>query len=67
MTLPGLLHTIATAISSVSVSIEAAQVATLGSDVVDVFYLAADGVPLNVERRKSFDLRCSEALADSDG
>ena len=64
---PGLLHTIATAISSVSVSIEAAQVATLGSDVVDVFYLAADGVPLNAEQAALVRSAVLEALADSDG
>ena len=40
---PGLLHTIGSAIASTGVDIAAAQVATLGSDVVDVFYLGVGG------------------------
>ena len=40
---PALLHTIASAIASTGVSIDAARVATLGSDVVDVFYLLVGG------------------------
>ncbi len=44
---PGLLFTIASTISAAGVAIDAARVSTLGSDVVDVFYLvAAPGVPL---------------------
>ncbi len=42
---PGLLHTITSAISSTGVSIDSARVATLGSDVVDAFYLVVDGQP----------------------
>lgn len=64
---PGLLRTIAHAISSVAVSIEAAQVATLGSDVVDVFYLASDGEPLNSTQAALVRTVVLDALADSDG
>lgn len=47
---PGLLYTIATAISSTLVSIDAAQVSTLGSEVVDVFYLSDRGLPLTEDQ-----------------
>ncbi|MEI6624323.1 MAG: [protein-PII] uridylyltransferase, partial [Actinomycetes bacterium] len=47
---PGLLHVIATAISSADVVIDAAKVETLGSEVVDVFYLLADGRRLDDEQ-----------------
>jgi len=40
---PGLLYSVASAISSTGISIDSAKVATLGSDVVDVFYLVRDG------------------------
>ncbi|MEI2728110.1 MAG: [protein-PII] uridylyltransferase [Candidatus Nanopelagicales bacterium] len=64
---PGLLRTIAHAISSVSISIEAAQVATLGSDVVDVFYVLAQGEPLNMAQVTLVRSVVLEALAGSDG
>jgi [protein-PII] uridylyltransferase len=64
---PGLLRTIAHAISSVSISIEAAQVATLGSDVVDVFYVLANGEPLNMAQVTLVRSVVLEALAGSDG
>lgn len=44
---PGLLHLIAAAISATGVTIDAAKVATLGSDVVDVFYVLADNARLD--------------------
>ncbi len=44
---PGLLFTIASTITDEGVAIDAARVATLGSDVVDVFYLANEpGMPI---------------------
>ncbi len=64
---PGLLHTIAHAISSVGISIEAAQVATLGSEVVDVFYLVVKGEPLNAEEASSVRSVVLDALSGSDG
>lgn len=64
---PGLLHTIAQAISSVGFSIEAAQVATLGSDVVDVFYLVCDGEPLDLTQAALARSVVLDALATSDG
>lgn len=48
---PGLLHTVASAISGVGVTIVGARVATLGSEVVDVFYLQeGSGAPLETSR-----------------
>lgn len=64
---PGLLHTIAKAISSVGFSIEAAQVATLGSDVVDVFYLSSDGDRLDTAQAASVRSVVLDALVPSDG
>ena len=50
-----------------SISIEAAQVATLGSDVVDVFYVLAQGEPLNMAQVTLVRSVVLEALAGSDG
>ncbi|MEI8057990.1 MAG: [protein-PII] uridylyltransferase [Actinomycetes bacterium] len=48
---PGLLHRITRAIASADVTITAARVATLGSEVVDVFYLVdQEGAELTPER-----------------
>jgi [protein-PII] uridylyltransferase len=44
---PGLLRTVAAALAAEGVDVSAAVVATLGSDAVDVFYLARDGGPLD--------------------
>jgi len=44
---PGLLRTVAAALAAEAVDVSAAVVATLGSDAVDVFYLAQDGGPLD--------------------
>jgi len=44
---PGLLYRVASAISASGVDITAALVSTLGSEVVDVFYLRSrEGAPL---------------------
>jgi [protein-PII] uridylyltransferase len=46
--LPGLLHTLADALTSAGVSIRSAVVGTLGAEAVDVFYLVhPDGGPLD--------------------
>jgi [protein-PII] uridylyltransferase len=45
---PGLLHRVSTALAAQAVDVVAARVATLGSDVVDVFYLVdREGAPLS--------------------
>ena len=44
---PGLLHRVGSALAAEGVDVRAARVSTLGSEVVDVFYLVdADGLPL---------------------
>jgi [protein-PII] uridylyltransferase len=48
---PALLHRVTKAIAAADVSVSAARVATLGSEVVDVFYLVdRDGAPLSETR-----------------
>jgi [protein-PII] uridylyltransferase len=64
---PGLLHTIAQAISTTGVSIEGAKVATLGSEVVDVFYLSAQGELLTDEQVRSVRDAVLAALQPADG
>lgn len=59
---PGLLHLIATAIAGAGVSINGAQVATLGSEVVDVFYLDASGAPLSPQQSEAVTATVCEAL-----
>jgi [protein-PII] uridylyltransferase len=45
---PGLLHTLADALTSAGVSVRSAVVGTLGAEAVDVFYLVhPDGGPLD--------------------
>lgn len=63
---PGLLYTVAHAISTLGFSIDAAQVATLGSEVVDVFYLHSGGQPLTVEDASSVRSVVLAALASSE-
>ena len=44
---PGLLHRVGSALAAEGVDVRAARVSTLGSEVVDVFYVVgADGMPL---------------------
>lgn len=51
---PGLLHRIAGAIAAAGATITGAKVATMGSEVVDVFFLAdRDGGPLSPSRRSA--------------
>jgi len=64
---PGLLYLVATAISRADVSIAAAQVATLGSDIVDVFYLEDDGKLLGEEQIETVRAAVLASLSDSDG
>lgn len=64
---PGLLYMVATAISRAEVSITAAQVATLGSDIVDVFYLEDSGDLLTDEQIETVRAAVLASLSDSDG
>jgi [protein-PII] uridylyltransferase len=50
--MPALLHRVSGALTDAGISIQAARVATLGSEVVDVFYVSEPaGTPLTDERR----------------
>lgn len=64
---PGLLYMVATAISRADVSIAAAQVATLGSEIVDVFYLEDAGDFLHDEQIATVRAAVLASLSDSDG
>jgi len=60
---PGLLHRVASAISWSGVDVSAALVATLGSEVVDVFYLrSASGGPLDEREVAAVQAAVLEAL-----
>ncbi len=62
---PGLLHRVTGAIAQVGVSITAARVATLGSEVVDVFYMVdASGEPLTGLGCNAVIASVSEVLAE---
>lgn len=62
---PGLLHRVTGAIAQVGVSITAARVATLGSEVVDVFYMVnSSGEPLGGSDSNAVVAAVSEVLAD---
>ncbi len=57
---PGLLHDLARALADCGVTVVSAQVSTLGSEVVDVFYVVdADGFALAPDRQ---DVVCGEVL-----
>lgn len=61
---PGLLYRLGSAIASVDVVITAARVATLGSEVVDAFYLTDhDGKPLDEDRAAMVRASVLEALS----
>jgi [protein-PII] uridylyltransferase len=61
---PGLLHRVAGAVSSTGVDVRAARVDTLGSSVIDVFYLVSpDGAPLDPAVALSVRDTVAEALA----
>jgi [protein-PII] uridylyltransferase len=61
---PGLLHRVAGAVSSTGVDVRAARVDTLGSSVIDVFYLVSpDGTPLEPAVAVSVRDTVAEALA----
>ncbi len=64
---PGLLYLVSTAISRAGVSISAAQVATLGSEIVDVFYLDEAGELLTDEQVNTVRSAVLASLSDSDG
>jgi [protein-PII] uridylyltransferase len=60
---PGLLHRIAGAIAEAGATITGAKVATLGSEVVDVFFLAdARGRPLTADRQQAVLVAVRRAL-----
>ena len=60
---PALLHRVTRAIAAADVAIIAARVATLGSEVVDVFYLVdRDGVPLTEARTATVRVTVLAAL-----
>jgi [protein-PII] uridylyltransferase len=61
----GLLHTVASAISSVGISIVGARVATLGSEVVDVFYLTDGEQPADLASARAAQAAILTALAES--
>ena len=52
---PGLLYTIATAVTSAKIDIKAAIVSTLGAEAFDTLYVTqVDGSPLGSERAIEF-------------
>lgn len=52
---PGLLYTIATAVTSAKIDIKAAIVSTLGAEAFDTLYVTqVDGSPLEPERAIEF-------------
>ena len=64
---PGLLHRVGAAIAGTGTDIVAARVATLGSEVVDVFFLVdRRGDPLAPELADAVAEAVSVALADQD-
>lgn len=61
---PGLLHRVGQALAAAGASITAAKVATLGSEVVDVFYLVGpDGAPLSDDRAAAAVVTVMSSLA----
>ena len=63
---PALLHRVTRAIAGADVTITAARVATLGSEVVDVFYLVdRDGSPLTDARAATVSVTVLGALSSS--
>jgi [protein-PII] uridylyltransferase len=61
---PGLLHTVASALTTLGVSVVSARVQTLGADAVDVFYLqTAAGTPLTPARATGIASAVRDALA----
>jgi [protein-PII] uridylyltransferase len=61
---PGLLHRIGTSLARTGVDVRAALVSTLGSEVVDVFYVVgSDGEPLPAERAHAVAAALRAALA----
>lgn len=65
---PGLLHRVGMAIAATGTDIAAARVATLGSEVVDVFFLVdRRGDPLAADLAEAVADAVAEALASPDG
>ena len=64
---PGLLHRVTAAIAQVGVSITAARVATLGSEVVDVFYMVdGRGEPLSANSGESVLTAVASVLGEGE-
>jgi [protein-PII] uridylyltransferase len=61
---PGLLHRIGASLAACAVDVRSARVSTLGSEVVDVFYVVGpDGSPLSDDRARAVALELRAALA----
>ena len=65
---PGLLHRVGTAIAGTGTDIAAARVATLGSEVIDAFFLVdRRGDPLTEELAEAVADAVADALATPPG
>ena len=62
---PGLLHTISSALTAESCSIEIALIDTEGPVAHDVFYITCDGQKLNAEKMRAIEWSLTAELADS--
>ncbi len=61
---PGLLYAVASALTTLGVSVVSARVHTVGAEAVDVFYVrAADGTPLSPARGREVAAAVAQALA----
>ncbi len=62
--MPGLLYAVASALTTLGISVVSARVHTLGADAVDVFYVqAADGSALSPARAREVAAAVAQALA----
>ncbi|MBZ5724190.1 MAG: ACT domain-containing protein [Acidobacteriia bacterium] len=59
---PGLLHDLASAISSSGGNIEVVLIDTKGHKAIDVFYVTAGGKKLDAERQHALDEALGSAL-----
>jgi [protein-PII] uridylyltransferase len=61
---PGLLFAVASALTTLGISVVSARVHTVGAEAVDVFYVrAADGTPLSPARGREVAAAVAQALA----
>jgi [protein-PII] uridylyltransferase len=61
---PAVLYRLSHAITVAGLDIQSAVVATLGHEVVDVFYVTADGAQLAADRFDGLRVALTSALAD---